>query len=254
MTTFIGVDLAWRSDRNHSGIAVLQGDSASASLVAVGDSIRDLSQVAQFISAHLSTDAVVAIDAPLVIANETGQRPCETAVGSRYGARDASCHTSNLRLYPDASSVTLARTLVQRGFRHAPESIGVERVMLEVYPHAAMVALFDLPKVLKYKKGTVAQKRDGLESLAEHIRRLSCARPVLASTAPLERLLAKHLAQLSGPQLKMHEDVLDAVFCAYLAYYYWFWKWERNEVFGDLATGYIVNPRLLPGGVESHEA
>ena len=47
--------------------------------------------------------------------------------------------------------------------------------------------------------------------------------------------------------MKMHEDTLDAVLCAYLAYYFWYWRWNRNEVFGDVATGCIVNPTLEKG-------
>jgi len=50
----------------------------------------------------------------------------------------------------------------------------------------------------------------------------------------------------------MHEDTLDAVFCAYLAYYFWYWGEQRNEVFGAVDKGYIINPRLLVGGIENY--
>jgi len=36
--------------------------------------------------------------------------------------------------------------------------------------------------------------------------------------------------------------VLDAYFCAYLALFYWRWGGERNEMIGDLQSGYIINP------------
>ena len=52
--------------------------------------------------------------------------------------------------------------------------------------------------------------------------------------------------------MKMHEDTLDAVLCACLAYYFWYWRWNRNDVFGDVATGYIVNPTLLKSGIEAY--
>ncbi len=48
---------------------------------------------------HSGENTIVAIDAPSIILNETGQRACETAVGKRYGNRHASCHTSNMTLY-----------------------------------------------------------------------------------------------------------------------------------------------------------
>jgi predicted RNase H-like nuclease len=117
-----------------------------------------------------------------------------------------------------------------------------------------MVALFDLPKILKYKKGTLAQKREGLRTLADHIRRLYNASPPLRANDDLEKLLSRDVEHLPGSDLKMHEDALDAVFCAYLAHYFWFWGLERNEVFGSVEMGYILNPTLLVGGIEKHAA
>ena len=251
--TFIGIDLAWRSDRNHTGAAALCGTSHGAYLRAVSGSIRSLDAVRDFIEEHSTAQTVTAVDAPLIIKNASGQRACETAIGRRYGARDASCHTSNLRLYPDSASVRLANALVAEGYAHAPEATRSDRtVLLEVYPHAALVALFDLPKILKYKKGLLAQKRAGLQLLVLHVRRLSRASPPLLTNGPLEQLLSKEVTAMSGPVLKMHEDTIDGVVCAYLAYYFWHWRESRNEVFGDVASGYILNPKLLIGGVESH--
>ena len=79
------------------------------------------------------------------------------------GSRHASCHTSNLTLYPGAASVKLANLIRGCGFEHpqtgaAPSS----RIVAEVYPHAGMVALFDLPKVIKYKKGRLADRWIGV--------------------------------------------------------------------------------------------
>jgi predicted RNase H-like nuclease len=251
---FIGVDLAWRSDRNNTGAAVISGDRRGAQLVVAADPIYRLEEVRQFVSAQSGSVTVVAVDAPLIIPNATGQRLCETAVGSRYGARHASCHTSNQRRYPASTSVALADGLVAQGYVHATEAQESGRILLEVYPHAAMVALFDLPRVLKYKKGTVAQKRQGLRTLAGHIRRLTAAKPALCANDMLEAILTRNIERLSGRDLKMHEDTLDAVFCAYLAYYFWYWRMERNEVFGSVEVGYILNPTLLAGGIEKHAA
>ena len=40
-----------------------------------------------------------------------------------------------------------------------------------------------------------------------------------------------------------------AVFCAYLAYYFWYWRMQRNEIFGNVDDGYILNPFLVDGGI-----
>lgn len=149
----------------------------------------------------------------------------------------------------------LARKLVLAGYVHASNADeDSQKVVLEVYPHAGLVALFDLPKSLKYKKGTLAQKRSGLRTLTEHLGQLAQATPVLLKTPYLADLLTRDLSSLSGRDLKSHEDSMDAVFCAYLAYYFWYWRLDRNHVFGDLTTGYIVNPMELPGGIASSPA
>jgi predicted RNase H-like nuclease len=244
-TTFIGVDLAWKSERNPTGIAVLDGDRSGAELTAV-NTISSEANVAETIIALATSQTVVAIDAPLIITNVTGQRLCESAVGRRYGSREASCHTSNLRLYPDPSSVALTAQLEARGFAHVtPEDQRLaKRVLMEVYPHAAMVALWDLPKTIKYKRGNLGAKREGLEILRNALHRLQSAEPSIQRNEALHVLLTQELSQLNGPRLKNYEDQLDALFCAYLAYYFWYWRWDRNEMFGDVETGYIVNPTL----------
>jgi predicted RNase H-like nuclease len=94
--TFIGIDLAWRDGNKPSGAAVLEGDRQRARLVDA--SLVRYADVLGYVERHTIGSTVVAIDAPLVIRNETGQRPCETLISRSYGARQASCHTSNLSL------------------------------------------------------------------------------------------------------------------------------------------------------------
>jgi len=48
---------------------------------------------------------------------------------------------------------------------------------------------------------------------------------------------------LKGIALKHYEDKLDAIFCSYLAAYFWAWSYEQNEMIGTHETGYIINPR-----------
>ena len=243
--TFIGIDLAWRS-RNPTGAAVLKGDRVGARLEVVaslspGDSISD------FITSHSTDNTIVAIDAPLIIINQTGQRQCETEVGKRYGSREASCHTSNLTLFPNASSVSLTRQLLAEGFVHAnPEEQQEGKIVAEVYPHAAMVALWDLPKTIKYKKGKVEQRLKGLETLRSKLAELTKATPALLPSAELDNLLSSDLNQLRGRSRKAHEDQLDALFCAYLAFYFWYWRGKGTHLFGDTECGYILNPTMRP--------
>jgi len=241
---FIGIDLAWRSEKNPSGGAVLRGDRQGARLMDVITSLASCPAVLSYIENHATASTCVAIDAPLIIRNKTGQRPCETLIGKQYGARHASCHTSNLALYPQAASVHLASQLISRGFRHAADFAHPknQRVMLEVYPHPALLELFRLPSIIKYKKGNIARKRSGQRELQDRLKELSRFVPPLESTPRLSEFLATNVNSLPGAKLKANEDGLDAIVCAYIAYYYWFWGPCGTRVFGDVDSGYIILP------------
>ena len=247
MPTFIGIDLAWRSDKNHTGTAVLNGDNSGLSIQSVSLGITNLREVQLFIHTHAQNNSVVAIDAPLIILNPEGQRPCEKEIGHRFGAAHASAHTSNLKLYPNAGSVKLSAHLKEQGFIHCPEPH--ERFLggkwfFEVYPHPAHLVLFNRSRIIKYKKGRVSSRKEGLHEFRESIRRFLCqADPPLLENPQLISLLDRSLNDLNGQSLKHYEDTLDAILCAYLAAYFWTWSYDRNEMIGSLETGYIINPK-----------
>ena len=247
--TFIGVDLAWRGDRNHTGIVVTRGDEDGARLVSYSVGITSILSAAHFVAEHATHDTVVAIDAPLIMRNASGQRPCETMVGRRFGRFHASCHTSNLTLYPDPASVRSVDRLQTLGFRHdldlANAKLRNGRWLFEVYPHPAHVMLFGLERIIKYKKGARTQKLDGLKELQRHLQSLYGGLPSLIATPELIALLGRDVDELRGSHIKHYEDILDALFCSYLAMHCWRWGSEKNEMFGDLTTGYIVVPAAL---------
>ncbi len=245
--TFIGVDLAWQSDKNHSGVVVLRERGRGAEMVEYSIGIATLQQVVDYVIAHTTADTVVAIDAPLIIRNSEGQRPCEKFIGKKFGSRHASAHTSNLTLYPNPGSVKVAHLLEQRGFSHNPNPVNDKhrrgRWFFEVYPHPAQVVLFSLEKIIKYKKGSVTDKHQGLQILRRYIQdKFVMGNPSIHPNEKFNNLLQQDLQSLKGRGLKPYEDTIDALVCAYLALFYWTWGLEKNEMIGDLETGYIINP------------
>jgi predicted RNase H-like nuclease len=159
-------------------------------------------------------------------------------------------HTSNLGRPYATTGMALVRELAKEGFRHdfqidqAKQQAG--RWIFEVYPHPAMVRLFHLKRIIKYKKGTVSQKRAGLAEYRSHLEALAAGSSGLVRSAVFDALMAKELAELRGEALKHYEDTLDAVFCGYLAWHWWRWGAERNQQFGNLEEGYIVVPKEPP--------
>jgi predicted RNase H-like nuclease len=115
--------------------------------------------------------------------------------------------------------------------------------IFEVYPHPAMIRGFGLDRIIRYKKGRVAEKRAGLAILRRHLRTLVNGSSGLIGLPTLSEVLDRDPAGLAGEALNRYEDTLDAIFCAYLAWHCWRWGAERNEMFGTMAEGYIVVPK-----------
>lgn len=245
---FFGVDLAWAVDRRHTGVAVMEGGLGGARLKSVSTQVRSLEHVIRVIHDHLICGpVVVAVDASLIVTNDTGQRPCERAIGVSFGRFGASCHSTNRSRPHFDSGERLVRSLAHEGFEHGlpPEAVKRRqgRWIIEVYPHPAMLRLLALDRIISYKKGRIDKRRAGLRELQASLRRLVTDRQGLKSSECLEQLLELRPEHHQGQGLKELEDRLDAVFCAFLAWYFWRWGEEKNEVFGNLETGYIVVPR-----------
>lgn len=58
----------------------------------------------------------------------------------------------------------------------------------------------------------------------------------------LDELLAIDLSQRRGQGLREVEETLDAVTCAYVAWYAWWHGPARQQVYGSVEAGHIVVP------------
>jgi predicted RNase H-like nuclease len=246
----VGIDLAWQSAKNTSAAAIgrLEGDVLA--IEALREDLDSVEAIIEFATRH--DDIVgIAIDAPLIINNAVGQRSCERQLSRAYGARKASCHTSNLGLYPDPPSVELANALAKLGFVHLGRP-GQSHWQIECYPHPAIIEIFGLQERHQYKKGSAAQKREGQIALAKLLQRLAKS-PVLK--LHIDERLSSYLSESEilskrGRALKKNEDALDAIACAYIAGLYALGA--PGAVFGDAQEGYIYVPQVccLEPGLE----
>jgi predicted RNase H-like nuclease len=134
-------------------------------------------------------------------------------------------------------------SLERKGFVHAPTITPQQpgRYQIEVFPHPATINLFGLDRILKYKKGKIAQRQAELKKLQQYIvNKLPKIIPSLSFSDSSSLPLIP--ASVTGSQLKGIEDCLDSLICAYVAAYWWYWGKERNWVLGDATTGYIIVP------------
>ncbi len=241
---FVGVDLAW-GERSPTGVAAVD-DAGVLRHVDVATSDEDvLAQLAPYVGG----DCVVAIDAPLVVTNPSGNRPCEAALNRDFRRFDAGAHPANTGLAWFADGGRGARLCSALDLDLDPRSTSARRAM-EVYPHAASVVLFGLPKTLKYKQKQgreVPQIRSELLRLIGFVEDLGTATPSLELTACSQwnALRAAVRAATRKSELRRAEDPIDAVLCAYIARYA-ATRPQDVTVYGETATGCIVTPTLRP--------
>jgi predicted RNase H-like nuclease len=245
--TCVGLDLAW-SPRNPTGAAVISGDIYGGMLIETA-LLGDLEQIVAFVARHAGDGpALVAVDAPLRVPNAAGRRPAEALLGQVFRRYDAGAHPANRGLPAFRGGVRgeqLVEALAAHSIVHDRATIeaGVAaRQVVEVYPHPAMVALFELDKTLKYKARpgrSMATRRAAWRSYQQHLLGLASADPPLRGHAAW---LAADVDQLSGRRLKDYEDQTDAIMCAYIALYAFRWGAARCRAFGSLEEGSIFTP------------
>lgn len=239
---FIGVDLAW-SDKNGTGIAVLKGNKHKCVFDSGDIYLSDKEIINHIKKQSKNKSAFVAIDAPLIVPNEEGRRIAEVLVGKLFRKYDAGAHPANRQRLSQWSGKIrgeeISKLLEKNGFKHDPyiKKFEKTRKFFEVYPHPSMVVLFNLKRILRYK---AKPKRDYDFRWKEFKRYQSLLRNLKNLVLP-EEILEKDVKKLRAKALKDYEDLLDAIFCAYIAYYCWV-NPNKCAVLGDMKEGYILTP------------
>lgn len=242
MVTFIGVDLGWSSGA--TGLCCLEYDEQPATLHLRELTCREaIADILHWIDTHTpaSEPAVVAVDAPTIIPNATGMRLPDRLAHKHFGKYHAGCYPANLSRPFASRTVGFGQSLEERGFLHEPSMAIAKptgRYQLELFPHTATLHLFQLDRILKYKKGSLQEKRTGLNQLRQLI---YDTLPGLEPSLPLSPDRLPTIPD-RGRDVKAVEDQLDSLICAYSAAHWWYWGMERNLVLGDRTTGYIVIP------------
>lgn len=234
---FLGVDLGWYG--KPSGLASIAIGREGLSLRNV-TRLQDTDDILNWIRSEAAGgSAVVAVDAPLVIRNRAGIRNAERELNRDFRRYHAGCHAANLGRPFAEKVLSFSRRLANLGFSHDDEMTARQegRFQIEVHPHAAMVNLFGLPLIVKYKRGRRAERAKELRRL----RRLMISRLPLLNPALSLRLPPVP----NAGNLKPVEDQIDAVLCAYIAAHWWFWAGQKNHVYGCCKTGYIVVPERM---------
>jgi len=224
----IGIDLAW-SPKNPSGVAVLDREARLVEYLYT----RNIDDILALIRRY--PDAVVGVDAPLVITNETGHRPHERDFLKVFSRHGLGLHAANTALFekrfPRYNGFVLYEGLKAGGFGFDKENL------FEVYPHATVLACFNGGNVLRYKASAPREER------IENLRKLQTK---LFETVTVPNRFQTDIFPLKGKALKEKEDFLDALVCAWTLLHC-----RRSDClrFGDPVQGILLTPD--PSGIDN---
>jgi predicted RNase H-like nuclease len=223
----IGVDFGWMSGA--SGLAWLVAGPRGVRFVETAR-IADVREVVEWVDGRAGADGVVAVDAPLQLGNVSGMREAERAAHRSYGRYDAGCYPAHQGSVFAGRTTGFSRALAERGFVLSYEPFRSGRRQFECFPHIVSVEMFQLDRILKYKKGPRAARGAALAQLRE----------LIGARLAIEGLELPQVPERGD--LKDTEDRLDAILCAYSAYWWWRWGYERNRVLGNPEEGCIIVP------------
>ena len=233
----IGVDLAW-GDRKADGMCAIESSSSQSRVIGFGYPQGDeqFLRVVTEISAGYAR-VFITVDAPIVCPNRTGTRPVDRLTHRLFHREHAACHPANSTKCPRPPRIR--RKLERLGFHTGWDLRSADKLVAEVYPHPAMVRMFRLMRIVKYKKGTVAERS------AEFARLQHLMRKLLREHFRELTLNTEARTVLAASWSKPVEDRLDALFCALTGLWHVRHRGRRSEIIGNLKTGFILLPQDL---------
>lgn len=241
---FIGIDLAW-TYKNESGICVIDESGEVLVLESAVFSDEDLVNIIKMYSGE---KLHIAIDAPLVVNNETGSRQAERDLqrGRIHGHR-LFAFNSNRTFMMKAYKVIRGEVLSNLIIEHLPNiSIGMNEQnssIIETFPTGIVSGLFPniFPVKYKRKKGMTFEETVGQMKLMTESIGLFGQQNIISGFS--DKLIVEETA-ITRKHHKHLEDKLDAVLCA-LGLFLIYEKLAEPRQFGTDEDGFILIPQLL---------
>jgi len=215
---FVGIDLAWKRT-NPSFVVVLDQDARI-----MYQKKLEFDKILPFLQTQIEPkEAIIGVDAPLIVNNETGNRRTEIEFLKSYSKYRLGAYPVNRQLLLRTYGGIIGEELC---------SLLNEYKMVEVYPHATILNLFNDRKVLpyKYKKG---------RNKAFYIEQLKIYGAFLDTV--VGNIDHSLLDTSTIKTLKVYEDYLDSITCAYTLYYYHRYP-TKYEIFGSTEEGLLIVP------------
>lgn len=231
MAVVLGIDAAW-TPHHPSGVALVRSRGSRWECIAVAPSYASFGERVDWharpAGAPVDCDAliatatrlggaapdVIAIDMPLATMPITRRRVADDACARALARYKLGVHSP---VIASATAEAMRAGFERHGYTLATRA-GTRRALIEVFPHAAAIALTGASMRVPYKLARAAQYWPGLDRAARR-------RALFARWASLRRGLARTicggLPRVSPrTHLKSYEDALDALICAWIGIEY----------------------------------
>lgn len=243
----IGIDLAWgsKNPKDYSlnkqkcdGVCIALYEKGKYSIVNFSYP-KGNDQLIEILQTYIKKyyRSIILIDAPIVCPNSTGARPVDRLTHKLFHNEHAACHPANS--IKCSRSIKVAKLLKQMGFIIGWDTTRYTNLLIEVYPHPAMVRLFKLKKIFKYKKGTIKNKQIEFKKYQTSLK-------LFLKKYFSNIKLNKEVRELLKVKWnKKNEDLLDSLFCVIVGIWHHKFRGKESEIIGDLKTGFILLPKDL---------
>ena len=231
---FIGIDLAWTT-KNETGICVLDD---GGNILHLSAEVYSNDEIIEIIQEFYQHPTFVAIDAPIVVPNETGSRPAESAL-ARYlihNHRIRAFHCSRSYLTKHYGSIR-AEVIALKLTDDKNFKIGYfqgEDCVVETLPTGIIAGLFPEHAPFKYK----IKKGINTQFAGEELIRLAS---LFEENGLLNELAINSQLKYSKNLHKHLEDQIDAFLCAFMGYRLQY-KGTKVLIYGDYSNGFILLP------------
>ena len=241
---YIGIDLAW-TYANESGICVI---ADNGEIVYCESKVFSDEMIAAIVEEHAQEGAIVGIDAPLIVNNETGARYCDGAImREKIHGKNLSVFTCSKRFMLNHFGVVRGEEVVKAIRKRMPafsvtgDLTNKKHVIIETFPTGITLGLFPDAFPVKYKikhKIKFETTKAEMGRMVNLLKRLSNFNPPVHNIEDFFNHLSS-IQAMSKKGYKNLEDKLDAFLCAYAAY--WLTN-HKGKVFGDDQDGFITIP------------
>ena len=170
---------------------------------------------------------LVTIDMPVSTVEITGRREADSAISREFGSRGCSTHSPST-VRPGAIGRALTQAFADRGYDVATTTTpaGTSSVLMEVYPHTALLSLMTVKYRVPYKVSRAGRYWPDITPIERRRRLAGTWREVIAalgaSISGIELPVpAGAVLDAIGPsKLKRYEDALDALICGWVGIQY----------------------------------